>query len=133
MGFDIIGIKPINDSGKSFSRNIQGWTPLWNFICQYCADLLTKGQAEEGFANDGIKISAKQTKLIVERLENFTNPEEAVTSKPSELQLKETLNLHSKAKQKDPGISPKSINQNLRQDLSEFLEFARNSGGFKIY
>ena len=133
MGFDIIGIKPINDSGKDFSRNIQGWTALWDFICQNCAEFLTDEQMNEGFANDGIKISAKQTKLIIARLEIFINPEAANTSKTNELQQKEALNSHSTTTHKDPGISPKSINLNLKQDLNEFLKFARSSGGFKIY
>jgi hypothetical protein len=47
---------------------------------QYCAEFLTKVQVDKGYANDGIKISAKQTKRIVERLEIFTNPEVAATS-----------------------------------------------------
>ena len=104
MGFDLVGLKPASEAGRSFSRNIHGWTPLWHFICQNCDDILTAPQMEEGFLNDGIRISARQTKLIVERLENIMN------SKPS---------------------VPK--NKGLKSDVIEFLEFARHSGGFKIW
>ena len=103
MGFDLTGIKPANDAGRSFSLNIHGWAPLWRFICQNCDDILTALQMEEGFLNDGIRISARQTKQIVERLESI------IDSKSSMLN-----------------------SRNLRSALIEFLEFARNSGGFKI-
>lgn len=104
MGFDLTGIKPANDAGISFRRNIHGWPPLWRFICQNCDDILTALQMEEGFANDGIRISARQTKQIVERLENIINSKSSVPN-----------------------------SQDLRSDVIEFLEFARNSGGFKIW
>jgi len=127
MGFDIIGIKPTNDVGGGFYRNIQAWTPLWSFICQNCDDILTAQQMEEGSANDGIKIGARQTKLIVERLENIINSKysieanEAKTTRLNLLEAQKVLGVHS---------SPSS--QDLRSDLIEFLEFARHSGGFRI-
>ncbi len=134
MGFDIIGIKPVNDTGEGFSRNIQTWTPLWRFLCLNCDDILTSEQMEEGFANDGIKIGARQTKLIMERLENIITSGAPIVSDESPTPFKEAGRLSLLEVENILGVdsSPEG-NQDLRPDLVEFLEFARYSGGFKIW
>lgn len=133
MGFDIIGIKPTNDVGRGFYRNIQAWTPLWRFICQNCDDILTAQQMEEGFANDGIKIGARQTKLIVERLENIINSKYSIEANKAKTTFKEAARLNLREVQKVLGVDSSPSSQDLRSDLIEFLEFARSSGGFRIY
>jgi len=133
MGFDVIGIKPVNDKGELFYRNIQAWTPLWRFICQKCDGILTAVQIEEGFANDGIKIGARQTKLIVERLEKIINAEAPAETDEAPLPYKEAARLNLLEVQKALDVNPLPNNLDLRSDLIEFLEFARNSGGFKIW
>jgi hypothetical protein len=133
MGFDIIGIKPINDAGRGFYRNIQAWTPLWRFICQSCDDILTPQQMEEGFANDGIKIGVRQTKLIVERLENIINSKYPIETNKAKATFKEAASLSLQEIQKVLGVNSSPSSQDLRSDLIEFLEFARHSGGFRIW
>jgi hypothetical protein len=133
MGFDIIGIKPTNDVGRGFYRNIQAWTPLWRFICQNCDDILTAQQMEEGFANDGIKIGARQTKLIVERLENIINSKYPIETNKAKATFKEAASLSLQEIQKVLGVNSSPSSQDLRSDLIEFLEFARHSGGFRIW
>lgn len=132
MGFDIIGIKPASDAGRSYSRNIQAWTPLWSFICQNCDNILTAQQMEEGFANDGIRIGARQTKLIVERLENIINSNYSVETDKAQSLSKEAASLNLRKLQKVLSVNSSPSSQDLRSDLIEFLEFARCSGGFKI-
>jgi len=132
MGFDIIGIKPANDAGRYFSRNIQDWTHLWRLICQSCDDILTGQQMEEGFANDGIRIGARQTKFIVSRLENIINLNYSIKPKKAKTTFKEASSLGLRRVQKALGVEPTPSSQDLRSDLIEFLEFARHSGGFKI-
>jgi hypothetical protein len=133
MGFDIIGIKPVNDARRGFYRNIQAWTPLWRFICQNCDDILTAQQMEEGFANDGIRISARQTKLIVERLENIINSKYSIGANKAKTTLKEAASSSLQEVQKVLGVNSSPSSQDLRSDLIEFLEFARHSGGFRIW
>ena len=133
MGFDVIGIKPTNDVGRGFYRNIQAWTPLWNFICQNCDDILTAQQIEEGFANDGIKIGARQTKLIVDRSDNIINSKYSVEKDKAQSTLKEAASLSLLEVQKVLGVDSSPNSQDLRSDLIEFLEFARHSGGFRIW
>lgn len=133
MGFDIIGIKPTNDTGKCFSGNIQTWVPLWRFICQNCDDILTVLQMEEGFANNGIKISARQTKLIIKRLENIVNTEGPAETDKTQSPFKESEGINLLEVQKVLSIDSLPNNQNLRSYLIEFLEFAFYSGGFKIW
>lgn len=132
MGFDIIGIKPANDAGRCFSRNIQDWTSLWRLICQSCDDILTGQQMEEGYANDGIRIGARQTKLIVVRLENIINSNYSVEPKKAKTTFKESASLSWREVQKALSVDSKPSSLDLRSDLIEFLEFARYSGGFKI-
>jgi hypothetical protein len=133
MGFDIIGIKPTNDVGTGFYRNVQAWTPLWSFICQNCDDILTAHQMQEGFANDGIKIGARQTKLIVERLENIINSKHSTKANKAKTTSKEAARLNLLQVQKVLGVDSSPSSQDLRSDLIEFLEFARHSGGFRIW
>jgi len=133
MGFDIIGIKPANDAGRDFSRNIQAWTPLWNFICQNCDDILKAQQMEEGFANDGIRIGLRQTKLIVERLENIINKKYSIETDKAQSSFKGAASLNLQKVQRVLGIDSSPSSQDLKSDLVEFLEFARHSGGFRIW
>jgi hypothetical protein len=133
MGFDIIGIRPTNDVGRGFYRNIQAWTPLWSFICQNCDDILTAQQIEEGFANDGIKIGARQTKLIVERLENIVNAKYSMEVNKAETTSKEATRLTLLEVQKTLGVDSSPSSQDLSSALIQFLEFARHSGGFRIW
>ena len=132
MGFDIIGIEPANDTGRSFSRNIQIWTPLWHLICHHCDDILTTRQIEEGFTNNGLRINAHQTKQIVERLDKIINLESSVETGEAKSLFNEKAKLHLIGARKSSGVGSLPNYQDLKPDLIEFLEFARYSGGFKI-
>jgi hypothetical protein len=133
MGFDIIGIKPTSDVGRGFYRNIQDWIPLWSFICQNCDDILTAQQMEEGYANDGIRIGVRQTKLIVEHLDNIMNSKYPIETNKAKTAFREAASLSLQEVQRALGVNPSPSSQDLRSDLIEFLEFARHSGGFKIW
>ena len=132
MGFDIIGIKPANDTGTGFSRNIHIWTLLWHFICHHCDDILTNLQIEEGFTNDGIRINTQQTIQIVERLDNIINLESSVYTGEAQSLFNEKTRLHLIGARKSSGVDCLPNYQDLKPHLIEFLEFARYSGGFKI-
>ena len=88
---------------------------------------------KEGFTNNGIKISARQTKLIIERLKKYMNSETPLEIGESQSPLKEAARLNLLEVQKVIGVNSSPNNQDLRSDLIEFLKFARSSGGFKIW
>jgi hypothetical protein len=133
MGFDVIGMKPTNDVGRAFCRNIQAWTPLWSFICQNCDDILTGQQMEEGFANDGVKISARQIKLIVERLQNIVNLKCSMEADKTETMFEKAAHSTLPEVREVLGADSTPTSQNSSGDLMQFLEFARHSGGFRIW
>lgn len=94
---------------------------------------MTAQQVEEGFANAGIKIGARQTKLIVERLENIINSKYSIEANKAKTTFKEAARSNLLKVQKVLGVDSPRSSQDLRSDLIEFLEFARHSGGFRIW
>ena len=73
MGFDLCGIKPINDDGKYFNLNISAWPLLWSLVCNYCGDILTVKQMEDGFYNSNVGsiVHKEQAEKIAKRMEDL--------------------------------------------------------------
>ena len=130
MGFDIHGIKPVHiepaytgedsqvlyeyeqASGIYFRNNCWWWRPLWGFICQHCTDILTEDDMYSGSFNDGHKINATKAKKIAIKLE--------------------ALNLDGTLDQYEENYIDKTYPFN-KDNVLNFAEFAKNSGGFQIY
>lgn len=133
MGFDLDGLKPVNETGAYFRNNVWSWPQLWAFVCHCCDDILSPEQVEGGYANVGIKIESWQAQLIAERLKDFivknTIPEiqrEVVIPdkvKKSTIALAELFG----------GIGAIGAIRNIEDNLCAFVEFASSSGGFCIY
>ena len=60
-----------NTEGAYFRNNVWFWRPLWNFVTGCCADILTEGDIENGYMNDGHIISKTKSKRIASRLRRF--------------------------------------------------------------
>lgn len=96
MGFDLYGLSPEesvvpdepdfandeegakafftwqhNTEGAYFRNNVWWWTPLWNFICCVCDDILTKEDIENGMYNDGHQIDETKAKEIAARIKKI--------------------------------------------------------------
>lgn len=98
MGMDVYGVKPSGTTavepdwqdkasveayfkwqretkGAYFRNNCWWWRPLWNFVFEVCADIITDEEHDRGHCNDGylidadraLKISARLTHLIDQR------------------------------------------------------------------
>lgn len=150
MGFDISGIKPKTEVGIYFRNNLYWWPPLWVYICHYCDDILTPGQAGEGHWNDGVEIQAWQAELIAERLQRLL-----ASGEPRELEKewKEAYDLVPNIECpvcKGAGLTEEELvchccnGEGLvkaEHDLSPFAEsnvkafadFCKDSGGFRIW
>tara|TARA_Y100001938_G_C8053216_1_gene413028 strand:+ start:887 stop:1369 length:483 start_codon:yes stop_codon:yes gene_type:complete len=66
MGMDLSGVSPISSKGEYFRNNCWWWRPLWNFI--HSLDILTEDEYESGHYNDGQRIGKVKSKLISKRL-----------------------------------------------------------------
>ena len=71
MGMDVYGTNPKKEMGEYFRNNIVAWNPLWDTIYEISGNIITKKQKGLGHHNDHIKISQKQTKQIVKKIELF--------------------------------------------------------------
>ena len=71
MGFDVFGLRPKSEKGRIFLNNIWAWSPLWEYVCQHCDDVLTSKQIKFGYSNDGIRIHKWQAQLISKRLDSL--------------------------------------------------------------
>ena len=57
--------------GTYFRNNVWGWRPLWNFVTAMCNDFLTEKDIEQGYYNDGHKISKTKAGKIAKKLYNL--------------------------------------------------------------
>jgi hypothetical protein len=134
MGFDLYGIKAINKKGEYFRNNVWGWRPLWNYICNVGKNILTNKDMEEGEWNNGHTINATKTKKLVEALEA------SIKNKTAKTYAEEIKNESRKAAINNVDKEPGDKNYDWANDypftisnLKEFIVFAKNSGGFKIW
>ena len=68
MGFDIHGLRHKSETGEYFQNNVWGWRPLWQYVCEQSQDILTTEEQDAGESNDGYRISEEKARLIATRL-----------------------------------------------------------------
>ncbi len=120
MGFDIEGIASTNPVGEYFRNNVWWWRPMATIIITLCSDFLTEKQINGIHVNDGILFNSKTANKIADRLEeNEDKLEVYVKPIQNELQFSETSQQYD---------YPFSI-----ENVKAFIDFARHSGGFKIW
>ena len=67
MGFDLYGERPTG-KGDYFRANVWYWRPIWSFVCEVCADILTEEDFKRGQYNDNHLIEEDRAKDIAKRL-----------------------------------------------------------------
>ena len=108
--------------GYYFRNNVWWWHPLWDFVCISCGDFMTEEDAKEGHHNGGHEIDEETAEKIVERL-TFLLKVGGVKKYEEERQA------HLEALPED------DFNRNYPfsvENVEEFVEFVKNSGGFQI-
>jgi hypothetical protein len=102
MGFDVYGIKPIENTPKPeiltqepweikdeelkkewykaddkweeenpgvyFRNNVWWWRPLWDYVVEVCEDVMTASEAEAGYSNSHLEISAESVDKMLSKL-----------------------------------------------------------------
>jgi len=68
MGFEIVGLQPEKEVGKSFSNDVWYWRPLWGYIAETCWDILSEEEIEQGTWNDGYEYSRTKAMKLARRL-----------------------------------------------------------------
>lgn len=133
MGFDLVGLDPKNEKGDYFRNNIWWWRRLWWFTCEVCKDVLNEEDISGGGFNSGYSITREKAAAIAERLETALNNKEEYENL---VKLSEDLYLEMEHKI-DEGFGNKPSKKCSYpfewENVQEFYEFVKNSGGFGIY
>lgn len=133
MGFDVYGIKAKSEKGEYFRNNVWWWRRLWQFVSEYCDDILTPEDIENGTWNNGYEYSEEKAIAIAKRIKEKIK--DGTAKDFSKAVSKEV----DKAKRENEKLTDKLSNRNWSEDypftisnLKEFATFAENSGGFTI-
>ena len=152
MGFDLLGVAPEDEKGEGFSNNVWSWYPLWNYVCHTCSDILTETEMEQGRWNNGYLLNPWQSTKIASRLfdliESGAVHKEVVefNKKRSNMPFETCSKCNGTGIREDKNYSGKcnACNGNGKRESSEasydfeednvreFAEFCRDSGGFYI-
>jgi len=117
MGFDLIG------KNTNFRNNAWWWRPLWQYVTETCQDILTEKDIESGSYNNGHLINEDKALKIARRLE-------LALKSGAVKKHEESYRAHLETLPKD------NFNKNYpfnEENVKEFSEFCRKSGGFKIW
>ena len=144
------------NSGVYFRNNVWWWRPLWMFVSEACSDILTDKDIEMGSFNGGHKISKTKARRIAGRInklnrngslnEYVNGRNQIIKELPDE---KCNICEGTGKRKKPPAIGPGDIECNgcsgkgkcrpfacnyraYEDDIIEFAEFCKHSGGFTI-
>ena len=152
MGFDVYGINAASKKGEYFRNNVWYWRPLWRYVAQVCEDILTAEDIEEGGYNDGHVIEADKAAKIAERLLSLIKDKEVRRFADEYATELETLpdeqcgHCAGTGERHDEYVDGqcnacggkgtvrpwKTWYPFSEENVKEFAEFCRDSGGFAI-
>ena len=145
-----------NTKGSYFRQNVWGWRPIWEYVAFFCGDILTDKDIEMGSFNGGHKISKTKARRIAGRInklnrngslnEYVNGRNQIIKELPDE---KCNICEGTGKRKKPPAIGPGDIECNgcsgkgkcrpfacnyraYEDDIVEFAEFCKHSGGFTI-
>lgn len=150
MGFDLLGLRAKSERGEYFRNNIAGWHPLAEYVLSY-VDIPEK-EAKGWNYNDGTVISKKTAILIADTIECLLaqgHPqryEKEQREQLAQLPLERCTGCNGSGVWRDGTVketcsacagtgrlSPWQTHDLLDvENLKEFAEFCRDSGGFMI-
>ncbi|MBI4596362.1 MAG: hypothetical protein HY730_08310 [Candidatus Tectomicrobia bacterium] len=138
MGFDLIGIKPKSKKREYFRNNVWYWPRLWEFVCAVASDVLTEEDQYKGTLNDGYTISEEKVAIIAQRLEaslaNKKNYEAMIEQSAAVRHQIAELVMQTLKGSFDGKIEPEETHYPFDwENVQEFAEFCKDSGGFQIW
>lgn len=117
MGFDLYGLKKLENEDNYFRNNCWYWRPLWA-LC-----LVTSSISLEDFNggkfNDGYKIDEEKANNIANALEEYIKDEDKVN---------DYIKIYPVLFGYERDNYPFDI-----ENVKNFIEFCKKSGGFEIY
>lgn len=153
MGFEIVGLHPDKEIGKSFSNNVWAWRPLWGYIAETCGDVLTVEEIKQGAWNNGFEFSKAKANKLAKRLYKLINsgrvdewadryvdalkrlPDEACPQCRS--MASETVEKQQKGCWRCGGTGRVNASarayQFSKENVRSFADFAQASGGFQVW
>lgn len=69
--FDAVDKYESRVKGDYFRANVWWWRPIWNFVTNYCDDILSDKDIEKGSFNDGHFINKAKSKKIASRIKTL--------------------------------------------------------------
>lgn len=118
MGFDLYGQAPKSATGRYFRNNGLWWRPLHALICLTCAEILTEQELRGLGFNEGFAFSAEKAAAIASRLSEIATDENQLAG----------------YERKALALLPESYQEGWSKDnILEFVEFLRDSGGFEVF
>ena len=141
MGYDLFGLDPKSEVGEYFRNNIWWWPGLWRFVCGVCEDILSKEDMEKGHWNAGHIIGREKAGAIADRLrevlqEKDQHAERVIGAVSARHIVGEKIGQAlSEVTCKDGKAELKPNHPTYHFDwenVREFTEFCKDSGGFRI-
>lgn len=152
MGFDLIGVKATNEKGEYFWNSNWRWSPLWKYVYETCKDILIEEDFQNGRFNDQHFIDSDKATRIAVRLEHLLNQCEVKkyakerqdvldnlldevcdfchgTGERNNVAPLEKCNSCKGKGKVRPWICYYPFNE---ENVKDFVEFCKNSGGFNI-
>jgi len=137
MGMHVYGMKPSGERGRYFRNTVWYWSPLWEYVCRVCPDILTPHDMIRGEYNANHKISAKKATAIGNRLEEMIRTGKAQTYArhyrgDKQISPNDSAALVNVKKVLEAvGGKPEKPHFTVR-NLRDFTRFCITSGGFEI-
>jgi hypothetical protein len=133
MGFDLMGLRATSKKGEYFRNNVWYWRPLWEYVCEECKDILTYKDMEKGGWNNGEEITGDQALRIADRLdEAIKTGRTQAWGNVWELNQKQAKLDNEGKKMGDKEYDWREAYPFEVDNVKEFAEFCRESGGFSI-
>ena len=153
MGFDISGHNPQSETGSYFRNNCWWGRPLWEFVGKTCDDVITEDDFNSGTFNDGHLIDKDKCKVIVERLTELLDNGDVKKYQDERQKILDELPMEEcyickgsgvrddeNVKGECNGCSGTGEKENFakhypfnEENVKEFRDFVRDSGGFEIF
>lgn len=152
MGMSVYGQNPKGKIGERFHNNCWFWRPLWDFVFDQCADIISEDDYRAGHYNDGHLISAQKAERIARRLMalcangRVLDVEREYREAQEKLPDEKCVYCHGTGTRTDMVVSggcnachgkgarrPSSTYYQFEaENVLEFAEFCEQSGGFQI-
>lgn len=151
MGFDISGLKATSETGEYFRNNVWWWRPLADYVLDNV--VLPSEETENWGTNDGQEVSAKSALKIADTLDALVKSghtakhSKEYKAKMKSAPLEECTFCKGTGKRNDEYVKGKCNSCSGKgkvkpfytnypfsvENVKDFADFCRDSGGFRIW